>query len=451
MKKYLQIAFALVSYCNMHGQTSSLWDNLHCPLKYYANHLYYDTIQDNLYMAGIDSNSYPAFTYWNGNIWTPMPSPPCSNNYNFINYNGDLLIGSACDSFSIYKWFGGTWLPFTSILPNNGVFCFAEHSNELYVGGVFSNIGSLTVKGVATWNGTTWNNLGSFPYNSTWGLPYVMCLAFYSGELYAAGNFPDNTGAVMNIAKWDGSQWLNVGGGMHGGTDDIADMIVYNGELYIAGAFTKAHGNIGNYIQKWDGTSWNEVGGGVMGLSGGNGQIFDLEVHDNSLYATGSFSIAGGVPVQQIAKWDGTNWCSLGDEISWPTCLAKSSTNLYVGWYGKIIEGDTTGSVIKWIGGTFADSCSNLSIGIHEQASASLFIDIYPTLTTSTITIQFSEATKENTIIEIKNMLGQTMKTLQLQSRTQQLEMDVSGLANGLYFVQCQSKGVLTSKKFVKQ
>ena len=92
------------------------------------------------------------------------------------------------------------------------------------------------------------------------------------------------------------------------------------------------------------------------------------------------------------------------------------------------------------------------AVGIQEQSSNTIIqLDLYPNPATSTITIQFSEAIKETTSIEIKNMLGQTIKNLQLQTGSQQQEIDVSGLSNGLYFVQCQSKGILISKKFVKQ
>ena len=76
-----------------------------------------------------------------------------------------------------------------------------------------------------------------------------------------------------------------------------------------------------------------------------NAQIADLKVFNNELYAAGNFWLAGGIPDTAISKWDGTNWCSLGvtgnvfgdalavyqNELDPTTC----TRTITIGYYGN--------------------------------------------------------------------------------------------------------------------
>ena len=76
---------------------------------------------------------------------------------------------------------------------------------------------------------------------------------------------------------------------------------------------------------------------------------------------------------------------------------------------------------------------------------------LYPNPSTNQITLELSEAIKETTAIQIKNTLGQIIKTIPLTKGNKQLEIDVSDLPKGFYFVQMQSGNRMVSKKFIKQ
>jgi hypothetical protein len=144
--------------------------------------------------------------------------------------------------------------------------------------------------------------------------------------LYAAGDFrdiqlPETNGLlqVNNIAKWDGTVWSPVGGGTTPNTlAPIYDMVVFDdgtgAALYIGGDFTSAGGVGVNNIARWNGTSWSDVGGGVTGDA--SAAVNALAVLDDgsgpALYAGGWFTNAGGVPVSNVAKWNGTNWSAIG-------------------------------------------------------------------------------------------------------------------------------------------
>ena len=83
--------------------------------------------------------------------------------------------------------------------------------NYLYVAGSFYNIDGVNCKGIARWNGFTWDSLGAgidaldtfnlAPYNS-------IAMTRYNSDLYLGGFFRSagNTWA-HRLAKWDGASW----------------------------------------------------------------------------------------------------------------------------------------------------------------------------------------------------------------------------------------------------
>ena len=85
--------------------------------------------------------------------------------------------------------------------------------------------------------------------------------------------------------------------------------------LYSAGSFDFAGEIRASGIAKWDGATWSSVGGGV------NGHLLALAVFDNglgqgpALYAGGLFDTAGETSANNIARWDGTSWASLGEGV----------------------------------------------------------------------------------------------------------------------------------------
>src|SRR4030095_10465836 len=94
------------------------------------------------------------------------------------------------------------------------------------------------------------------------------------------------------------------------GTPPFVDALtVHNGELVAGGTFSTA-GDIGvNKIARWNGTNWARLGNGIPGL---NRHVDALAVFNGELIAAGRFSQAGTVSAANIAKWDGTSWAPLG-------------------------------------------------------------------------------------------------------------------------------------------
>ncbi len=89
--------------------------------------------------------------------------------------------------------------------------------------------------------------------------------------------------------------------------------------------------------------------------------------------------------------------------------------------------------------------------GVDETAADENNLLLYPNPASNQITLELSEATTQTTILQIKNTLGQILKTAPLTKGNKQQQIDISNLAPGFYFVQMQSGNRMISKKFIKQ
>ncbi len=65
-------------------------------------------------------------------------------------------------------------------------------------------------------------------------------------------------------------------------------MAVYNGSLYVAGGFYYAGSTTALNIARWDGTSWSAVGGGIGNLGQQNG-VACLTSYNGLLYPVAIF------------------------------------------------------------------------------------------------------------------------------------------------------------------
>jgi hypothetical protein len=282
-----------------------------------------------------------------------------------------------------------SWEPLTTGVTNSNsaptsVDAMCVYNGKLIVAGSFDNAGGTLANNIAAWDGTDWSPLGNgltnyqFIYGSfifrdcsnanNSSLPKVRSLAVYNNELYAAGDFIHADGVpVYSIAKWNGTNWSSVGGGLvhvNGdiyGYGGIKDMKVFNNELYVVGSFDSI-GNIAAVnIAKWNGTYWSSVGGGIKNdLSYGQfanfarlKQVWALHPYNNNLYVGGVFDTVGiNKPAKNIAVWDGNSWSNLGTGIP----RTGDLTNGYLGvtyitdFAGNIHVGNNTSGISKWNG-----------------------------------------------------------------------------------------------------
>jgi hypothetical protein len=236
---------------------------------------------------------------------------------------GDLVVGGVFRNVAeisaqrIARWDGVSWSPLGGGLTGSpesatgyvGALAVMP-SGHLVAAGNFTSAGGVPVNLIAEWDGTLWSPLGlgitAYP-GQTVGVSSLAVL--HNGDLVAGGLFPMAGGhAAANIARWDGTDWYPMGAG----TDESVQAMVTgpDGKLYIGGQFARAGGSAVNHIARWDGAGWSALGSGI------DGEVLALAtVPDGPLVAGGSFGTAGGAFAANIAQWDGAGWRPLGAGI----------------------------------------------------------------------------------------------------------------------------------------
>jgi hypothetical protein len=213
-----------------------------------------------------------------------------------------------------------------------------------------------------------WISMGGLPGANDQGVVHATAMDG-SGNLYVGGAFKVIGNVVANgIAKWNGSTWSALGSGMNGSDGDNAHiyaLAVSGGDLYAAGSFTAAGGISANNIAKWNGSQWSALGNGT------DETVRALAIIGNDLYAGGFFTEAGGVKASGIAKWNGSTWSSLGSGISGsnPTvvdALAVHGNALYAAGGFTTAGGISVNNIAKWNG----ISWSALENGMDKRVRA---------------------------------------------------------------------------------
>jgi hypothetical protein len=128
-----------------------------------------------------------------------------------------------------------------------------------------------------------------------------------AGETLGEGKMP--------ISYWTGTEWAEIDGEITGGIGVIYSMEAHDDgrgdgeQLYIAGNFTDADGVTVVNVARYSGTQWSAVGGGITG----SGSALSLKSlpgvagEPDMLYAGGAE--AGGDP---LSVWDGSSWQDAG-------------------------------------------------------------------------------------------------------------------------------------------
>ncbi len=341
-------------------------------------------IGNTLYVAGSFTNvngvAANGLAKWDGTGWNSIGFSGVAYAL-AVDGNNNLYVGGSYTNAggvattNIGYWDGSAWHALGDGLTAGGgnpsVRSIAIQNGSVYAGGNFTNSGSAWVTNLALWDGTNWTQVGGGVSGS------VLALAFNDSDLYVGGGFSQvGTTAASSVAKWDGTNWSNLGGGLNvGGV--VASLASWNGTVCVVGSFTGAGGNTSSNFVVWNGSAWSAIGtglssaglravstgtnvyvGGNFGAAGGvlanfiaswdgaqwsglgtpgrlngvQGFVFALGSDGQNLYAGGTFSYAGPNKAANIARFDGTNWYSLGGGLNFGVnCIALFDNDLIIG------------------------------------------------------------------------------------------------------------------------
>lgn len=176
---------------------------------------------------------------------------------------------------------------------------------------------------VYTWDGSGFNKLGTGVYLTTAVTGFSQTANLYAVESYnnhlvVSGEF-DRVGnkQISGIMQWNGAEWDSLGSGLSGniaGSTSIMyphDMCVFGTDLVVVGNFLEAGGIPVNGIARWDGTQWHAFGAGF------NAVVYGVAVFNGELYAAGEFTQSGSTNLKRIAKWNGSEWVDPGFGVSY--------------------------------------------------------------------------------------------------------------------------------------
>jgi hypothetical protein len=199
-------------------------------------------------------------------------------------------------------WNGTHWSQVGGVAMRGGVVTVATAvKGRLYIGGRFSQVGDMSARNIAVFDGAVWKPLGSgLVSRDVWAIAANDVGVFVGGDISHAGGLQ-----VGNLARWDpvAERWT----GMREIAGVVRALVAFDMRLFIGGDFTQAGtlpvASLAQYVASnvTQDVEWKTVGAGVVG------SVFVMTKIRNCIYIGGVFSAvadqAGVQPAANAARW----------------------------------------------------------------------------------------------------------------------------------------------------
>lgn len=392
-------------------------------------------------------------------------------------YDGGIIVagdysgigGVTASCLALYKnstfaeFGGGVNGAFT--IPGNStselsVECILVDGKDVYIGGTFQNAGGKLVNNIARWDGTQWNDLGGgVQNNGQTASAKIYCIKkMPDGRIIVGGAFTKSGNiSTRGLAVWNGTSW-----GLLGTIDSMDQVsairdIEFDGkDVYIGGYIKTIEGKYVRNIARWDGLQWNEVSGGVShALS--SGMVLVMKKYGNKLYVGGSFNVAGQTEAKNVAVWDLDNkkWSALGSGLR--NNYDAGFVNSIVGvndtvFFGGLFDraGTTqTVNVAAWL------PLSATNINTESVTDNTNGVTIYPNPADNVIHISFDEIFSSYVKISVYDALGRKISEINRSYDNHEMEkradIDIGNLMNGAYSIRVENENSVKTALFVVQ
>lgn len=314
----------------------------------------------SVYVGGsfndLDGQSAWSLGQWNksSNTWSLLGgSPGLQSSGTFVGVvramaldgSGRLVVAGSFDhagavaAMNIARWSGSAWTALGNGLglPGQVVLSLAVSGSDVFAGGSFTNPASY----IAYWHGSTWTDIGG-----TNGP--VLALALNGSSLYAGGQFT-SAGATQadHIALWTGgTTWLPLGAGVD---NDVTSIVLGPGGYFVGGNFITAGGSPASHLALWNGSTWAGQGDGV------DNEVYSLAISGNTLFVGGAFiyytdAVFGNNRANHLATWDAVSgWHTLGNAATGTVyAVAISGSDVYIGGAFDTAGGVPVNNIARW-------------------------------------------------------------------------------------------------------
>jgi trimeric autotransporter adhesin len=332
--------------------------------------------------------------HWNGETWNALGAGTTGNVYGIAADPAQPGRIGACGSFQAVGavganvaaiWEDHDWHGTAAGINAPIVDAISDVNGDLVIGGAFRTLDGTSASYIARKGERGWEPLGSLPG------PVTVLRKLPSGALLAAYRVNPTTASSSALGRWDGSEWtvlttfngafndifidgensyVVAGRFVVPGTVEVSCLArldqgqwavigtalgspysdlqvnavarISNGDLVVTGDFRSAGGVTVNRVARWDGSQWNAYGSGLEPNSCPScycmGEALVIRP-DSSLVVAGTFDRAGGVPAGGLARWTGVAWESLAPTSSSEALAVVNAAN------GDLLVGARWGSV----------------------------------------------------------------------------------------------------------
>lgn len=227
----------------------------------------------------------------------------------------------------------------------------AQDGTYTYVGGNFSNLGSVAVNNLARFNTATgvvdaaWKpepSGGPFSTN-------INAIAISGSDIYVGGDFTNIGGATRNrVAKLNNTNGDADATWNPNSTGTVYALVGDGNDIYVGGSFTNIGGAVRNKFAKLNNTNgnadaWNPNPDNVVNA---------IAVNSNSVYIGGEFLNIAGTSRRCLAKFDKTTGAidatwdpNIGNAIEggYVSVITLSGSDIYIG--GRFSKVNAVGTI----------------------------------------------------------------------------------------------------------
>lgn len=371
-------------------------------------------------------------------------------------FNSDIYAGGifACvegnpDIKFLAKYDGLEWS--SAGVFNGGVGAMVSTDEYLYVAGSFTEIDGVAISRIARYNGTVWEALPSGGFSSG---TYVRDLEYYDDELHACGNikFENDPNESIGILVMHDDEWIELADGvLHDFL--ISNLEIWQGDLYLSGDYFVSNFPLHQALLRWDGESLSAPWPGFYDINGnvsyGSLPNFLIGTEDH-LYVGGSMDYIGDQNVNQLAAYNGDEFCAMYTFYQNGPMIGMFSFRDTL--YARLIQNPFSYSLypsglFKWVGGDDFENCYPLSAASRTLKNDDIVL--FPNPVRDILSVRNN--TSQLLGLSIFSYNSQRIAITGLVNAGLSIEVDLSSQASGFYFMNFENEvGETVTKKIIK-